>query len=75
MNPLNYPYISIEPGSVHDEFRFRVNFECDDTVDLKTYEDCFNNIYKSLEWKFKRDDGKYGNTQALRNLKLITLLK
>jgi hypothetical protein len=64
-----YPYITVSPGSCTDQFRLRVNIEYDDTVDIKTIDDCFDHINKCLSHIFKMR--KY----IPRNLKLINLLK
>jgi len=73
----DYPWITIQPGYIHDQFNFKIHIEFDDRVDLKTYQDCFNVLYKSLKFKFEREIKIYPDSKSLkreyRNLKLIKL--
>ena len=67
----SFPSISVRPASVHDEFNFNISFDYECRYDIKTYEDCYNVIFKSLDHKFK---GKWPNGAVRRNLILSNLL-
>ena len=66
---IYYPWISVRPGSVHDEFTLLIRMDFEDRLELKTYDDCYNKIRRSLEFKFKDDK------VHLREVKLTDILK